>query len=170
MWYRASACATTVANRAHCRRNPRGDERKGNRGGNYPKNWMLAVANVRGALVPNISGSTGTDCGPLRRRHSAEKAVPLPSAARRLLNLLLTEGGGYRPGGWFMNEIARSKRIKNVVSLQVARERRHQPRGDSNRHAQLRGSVVELALQIQALRDALGRPQPPRLRSHERHS
>jgi hypothetical protein len=82
-----------------------------------------------------------------------------------------------------MNEIARSKRIKNVVSLQVARERRHQPRGDSNRHvsngllerleaenAQLRGSVVELALQIQALRDALGRPQPPRLRSHERHS
>jgi hypothetical protein len=27
------------------------------------------------------------------RRHSAEKAVPLPSAARRLLNLLLTEGG-----------------------------------------------------------------------------
>ena len=23
----------------------------GSRGGNYPKNWMLAVANVRGALV-----------------------------------------------------------------------------------------------------------------------
>ena len=71
-----------------------------------------------------------------------------------------------------MNEIARSKRMKNVVSLQVARERRHLPRGDSNRHvskgllerleaenAQLRGSVVELALQIQALRDALGHPQ-----------
>jgi hypothetical protein len=51
-----------------------------------------------GALVPNISGSMGTDCGPLRRRHSAEKAVPLPSAARRLLNLLLTEGWGYRRG------------------------------------------------------------------------
>ena len=70
-----------------------------------------------------------------------------------------------------MNEIARSKRIKNVVRLQ-ARERRRQPRGDSNRHvskgllerleaenAQLRGSVVNLMLQIQALRDALGRPQ-----------
>jgi 2-polyprenyl-6-methoxyphenol hydroxylase-like FAD-dependent oxidoreductase len=70
-----------------------------------------------------------------------------------------------------MNEIARSKRIKNVVSLQ-ARERRRQPRGDSNRHvskgllerleaenAQLRDSVVELVLQIQALRDALGRPR-----------
>jgi hypothetical protein len=31
----------------------------------------------------------GTDCGTF----SAENAVPLPSAARRLLNLLLTEGG-----------------------------------------------------------------------------
>jgi hypothetical protein len=101
--------------------------------------------------------------------------VSLPSAVRRLLDLLLT-GGGYRGwgtgGGWFMNEIARSKRIKNVVSLQVARERRRQPRGDSNRHvskglleqleaenAQLRGMVAELVLQIQALRDALGGPQ-----------
>jgi hypothetical protein len=68
-----------------------------------------------------------------------------------------------------MNKIARSKRIKNVVSLQVARERRRQPRGDSNWHvsrrllerleaenAQLRDSVMELVLQIQALRDALG--------------
>ena len=71
-----------------------------------------------------------------------------------------------------MNKIARSKRIKNVVSLQVARERRRQSRGDSNWHvskrllerleaenAQLRDSVVELVLQIQALRDALGRPK-----------
>ena len=68
-----------------------------------------------------------------------------------------------------MNKIARSKRIKNVVSLQVARERRRQPTGDSNRHvskgllerleaenAQLRDRLV---LQIQALRDALGRPR-----------
>jgi hypothetical protein len=71
-----------------------------------------------------------------------------------------------------MNEIGRSKRIKNVVSLQVARERRRQPRGDSNRHvskgllerieaenAQLRGMAAALMLEIQALRDALGRPQ-----------
>ena len=59
---------------------------------------------------------------------------------------------------------------KNVVSLQVARERARQPRGASNRHvskrsnqrllerlesenAQLRGSVVDLMLQLQALRD-----------------
>ena len=35
------------------------------------------------ALVPNISGSMESDCGPLRRRHSAEKAMPFPSAARR---------------------------------------------------------------------------------------
>ena len=99
---------------------------------------------------------------------TAENAVPFPGAARRLLNLLSTDGGDI--GGWFMNEIARSNRIKNVVSLQVARERRRQPRGDSNRHvskrsnqrllerledenAQLRDSVVDLMLQIQALRD-----------------
>ena len=54
-----------------------------------------------------------------------------------------------------------------MVSLRVARERDRQPRGDSNKHAskgllerleaenaQLRGSVVDLLLQIQALRDA----------------
>jgi hypothetical protein len=35
----------------------------------------------------------GSDRGPLRRRHSAERAMPFPSAARRLLNLLSTEGG-----------------------------------------------------------------------------
>ena len=66
-----------------------------------------------------------------------------------------------------MNEMSRSKRIKNVVSLRVARERDRQPRGHSNKHVfkgllerleaenvQLRGSVVDLLLQIQALRDA----------------
>ena len=65
-----------------------------------------------------------------------------------------------------MNEIARSKKKKNVVSLQAARERRRQPRGDSNRHvskgllerleaenAQLRDCVIELMLEIQALHD-----------------
>ena len=65
-----------------------------------------------------------------------------------------------------MKESSRSNRITNVVSLQVAREQR----GASNRlvskrsnqrllerleaeNAQLRGSVVDLMLQIQALRD-----------------
>ncbi len=93
--------------------------------------------------------------------------MPFPSAARRLLNLLSTEGGDTE--GWFMNEISRSKRIKNVVSLQVARERARPPRDGSNRYvskrsnqkllerleaenAQLRGNVVHLLLQIQALR------------------
>ncbi len=69
-----------------------------------------------------------------------------------------------------MNEISRSNRIKNVLSLQAARERARQPRGGSSGHvskrsnqkllerlktenAQLRGSVVDLMLQIQALRD-----------------
>jgi len=66
----------------------------------------------------------------------------------------------------FMNKIARSNRRENVLSL--AREHASQPRGGSNVHTfrpvllerleaengQLRRSVVELALQIQALRDA----------------
>ncbi len=69
-----------------------------------------------------------------------------------------------------MNEISRSKRIKNVLSLRVVRERARQPRdGPSGQvskrsnqrllerleaeNAQLRDSVVDLMLQIQALRD-----------------
>ena len=87
--------------------------------------------------------------------------MPFPGAARRLLNLLSTDGG--IPG--VMKEIS-----KNVVSLQVARERARQPRGASNRHvskrsnqsllerleaenAQLRDCVVELMIEIQALHD-----------------
>jgi hypothetical protein len=83
-----------------------------------------------------------------------------------------------------MNEISRSNRAKNVLSLQAARERARQLRGGSNRHvsklglsvwnsetpqlsnqrllerleaenAQLRDSVVDLVLQIQALRDGV---------------
>jgi len=34
---------------------------------------MFAVPNVRGALVPNITGSMGSDRGPLRRRHGVER-------------------------------------------------------------------------------------------------
>jgi hypothetical protein len=66
-----------------------------------------------------------------------------------------------------MNEMSRSKRVKNVLSLQVARERARQPRDVSSgqvskrsnqklleaENAQLRGNVVHLLLQIQALRD-----------------
>jgi cell division protein FtsB len=70
-----------------------------------------------------------------------------------------------------MNEFSRSNRINNVLSLQVARKRARQPSGGSNEHvfskrsnqrllerleaenAQLRGSVVDLVLQIQTLRD-----------------
>jgi cell division protein FtsB len=69
-----------------------------------------------------------------------------------------------------MKGTSQSKRIKNVLSLQVARERARQPRGGSSgqvsersnqrllerleaENAQLRDSVVDLMLQIQALRD-----------------
>jgi hypothetical protein len=85
-----------------------------------------------------------------------------------------------------MNEISRSSRTKNVLDLQVARERARQLRGGSNGHvskrlglsgwnsetpqlcnqrllerlegenSQLRGSAVDLMLQIQALRDRCG--------------
>ena len=85
-------------------------------------------------------------------RHSAENAVPLPSAARRLLNLLLTEGGD-TGGGWFMNEISRS----NVFSLLSANQRLLERLEAEN--AQLRGMAAALMLEIQALRDALGLPQ-----------
>jgi cell division protein FtsB len=69
-----------------------------------------------------------------------------------------------------MNEISQSKRAKNVLSLQVARERARQAKGASDRqvskrsnprllerleaeNAQLRARVVELILEIRALRD-----------------
>jgi len=73
-----------------------------------------------------------------------------------------------------MNKASRSNRREDVVSPELAPERSWQPRGGSNvytfrprglpvsqrllerletENAQLRGSVVELALQIQALRD-----------------
>jgi cell division protein FtsB len=69
-----------------------------------------------------------------------------------------------------MNEISRSKRAKNVLGLQVARERARQAKDASDRqiskrsnprllerleaeNAQLRARVVELILEIRALRD-----------------
>ena len=76
-----------------------------------------------------------------------------------------------------MNKIARSNRRKDLPSVQFVHERAWQPRGASNENAfkrlglrqsasnqrllerleaenaQLRGSVVELVIQIQALRD-----------------
>jgi cell division protein FtsB len=69
-----------------------------------------------------------------------------------------------------MNESSRSNRIKNVLSLQLARQHARRPRGGPNErvsklsnqrpverleaeNAQLRDTVVDLMLQIQALRD-----------------
>src|SRR5262249_37326149 len=73
----------------------------------------------------------------------------------------------------FTNKISRSNRREHVRNLQLVRERTWQPRGGSRglsvnqrllerleaENAVLRSSVVELVLQIQALRDALGHPQ-----------
>ena len=72
-----------------------------------------------------------------------------------------------------MNKIARSNRGENVQSLQLVCERASQSRAGSDvllvnqrllerlqaENAQLRGSVADLMLKIQALRDALGHPQ-----------
>lgn len=82
-----------------------------------------------------------------------------------------------------MNKIARSNRGKNVLSVQLAHERAWQRRGGLNenafkrlgleqsasnkrllerleaKNAQLRGSLVNLMLQIQALREVPGHPQ-----------
>jgi hypothetical protein len=74
-----------------------------------------------------------------------------------------------------MNKISRLRRRKirrkkNVLSLQLARDRARQPHGGSDvlsvnrrlferleaKNAQLRRSVVDLMLQIQALRDDVG--------------
>jgi hypothetical protein len=92
------------------------------------------------------------------------KARAAPERGSSIAQPVVNRGVGIP--GWFMNEIARSKKKKNVVSLQAARERRRQLRGDSNRHvskgllerleaenAQLRDCVIELMLEIQALHD-----------------
>jgi hypothetical protein len=112
-----------------------------------------------GLLVPNISGSMGSDCGPLEGTAAQKASRP------RALHV--------DDRGWIMN---------NVLSLRLAGERARQPNGGpigqalavwnpqttqldgqsaSNQrlferleaeNAQLRGSVVDLMLQIQALR------------------
>jgi hypothetical protein len=79
------------------------------------------------------------------------KGRAVPELLVDLLNLLSIDGGVTR--WWFMNEISRS----NVFSLLSANQRLLERLEAEN--AQLWGSVVELVLQIKALRDALGRPQ-----------
>src|SRR5262249_42260956 len=103
-----------VANRAHFRRNPRGRKEKGKSRREISERLDVGRPEMfGGALVPNISGSMGCDCGPLRRRHSAEKAVPFPGAACRFAQPV-NRWWGY--SGWFMNESSRSNRTKNVLS------------------------------------------------------
>src|SRR5215472_13602072 len=46
-------------NRSTLLRKSKREERKGSRGGNCLKGWMLAVRRGSGALVPNISGFDG---------------------------------------------------------------------------------------------------------------
>src|SRR5215472_8883681 len=90
------------------------------------------------------------------------------SAQKAVLFRRLQDGGDSR--GLIMNESSRSKGVKNVLSLQVARERTRQAKAASDRqiskrsnqrllerleaeNAQLRDCVVELMLEIQASHD-----------------
>jgi hypothetical protein len=167
---------TSVANRTHSRKNPRGKKERGQSWRELSERMEVGRPNVRGA--PNISGSMSIHCGPLQRAHCGKgRAVPERCSSILVprfgaLNLLSTDGRD--TGWWFMNETSRSTRANNVLSLQVARKRARQSKGGSNgdkgsnqrllerlkaENEQLRGVVVDLMLQLQALCDALGHPQ-----------
>jgi len=121
---------------------------------------MLAVPRCSGGFsFRTFLDQWAATAGRYEGRHSAQKAVPF----RRL-----QDGGDSR--GLIMNESSRSKGVKNVVSLQLARERTRQAKAASDRqisersnqrlrerleaeNAQLRDCVVELMLEIQALDD-----------------
>src|SRR5215468_3779208 len=116
----------------------------------------------------------GCDCGPLRRpqrrRPCCSRALLVDPSSFALVRSACFNRRYWVLGGWFMNEVSRSNRIKNVLSLEMAREQARQPRGSPNgpvskpsnqrplerleaENAQLRERVADLMLQIQALRD-----------------
>src|SRR5262249_7694546 len=105
-----------------------------------------------------------------RRRPCRSRALPVDPSSFALVRSTWFNRRYWCLGGWFMNEISRSNRIKNVLSLWRARERSRQRRGSTNGHAskrsnqrplerleaentQLRECVADLMLQIRALRD-----------------
>ena len=89
-----------------------GRKKGGTRGGNHLKGWMLAALNVRGALVPNISGSIG------QRPRAATKAPRgngrvWPSAA---LSILVSSLRCAQPVNRWWSPIERDLSIKCVQS------------------------------------------------------
>jgi hypothetical protein len=135
-------------------------KKRGSRGGNCLKGWMLAVPRCSGGFSSEHFWIDGQRLRAARKAPQRAKGRAVPDGCRTVGIV----------GGGFMNEISRSKRIKNVLSLQVVRERARQPRDGSSgqvskrsnqrllerleaENAQLRDSVVDLMLQIQALRD-----------------
>src|SRR5215467_6430526 len=151
MWYRTSHARRLWQTEHTAGGIQEGKNERGSCGGNCLKGWTLVVANVRGVLVPNIFGSMGCECGTLRRCPSAEKAVLFPSAARRFAQPVVNRWWRY-PRRWVMNEFPRS----NVFSLLPAKQRLLERLEAEN--AQLRDTVAELMLEIQALREVLGHP------------
>src|SRR5215831_8627782 len=148
-------------NRSTLLKKSKREERKGNRGGNCLKGCMLAVPRCSGGFsfrtfLDRWAATAGRYEGCNRRNGTAFCAL-----WRRTAGIV---------GGLIMNESSRSKRAKNVVSLQLARERTRQATAASDRqisersnqrllerleaeNAQLRDCVVELMLEIQALHD-----------------
>src|SRR6516164_6869069 len=117
----------SVANKAHCRRNLRGKKEKGSRGGNCLKGWMLAVPRCSGGFSSEHFWIDGLRLRAATKAPQRAKGRAVPA---RCSSICSTDGGD--TGGWFVNEISRSNRIKNVLSLQAAREHARRPRGGPN--------------------------------------
>src|SRR5262245_62162199 len=90
-------------------------------GRNRPSGWNVKRPAIRtwGQYHSRVIGSTGGECGLLRRRHSG-KGRAVPDRCSSICAICCQSM--VDTGGWFMNEISRSNGIKNVLSLQVARE------------------------------------------------
>src|SRR6266404_7091592 len=131
----------SVADRAHCRRNLRGKERKGGRGGNCLKAWMLAVPRCSGGFS---SGHFWIDGLRLRAAtKAAQRRRPCRSRALLvdlLLSLHLARQHARRPRGGPNGRVSKLSNQRPVERLEAE-------------NAQLRDTVVDLMLQIQALRD-----------------
>src|SRR5215510_15057643 len=98
MWYRASPARRLWQTEHTAGGIQEGKNERGSRGGNHLKGWMLVVPNVRGVLVPNIFGSMGCDCGPLRRCPARKRPCCSRVLLVDLLNLLSIDGGDTRGG------------------------------------------------------------------------
>ena len=147
----------------HSSKKSKRGRKKGQRGGNYLKGLNVGRPEMFGGLSSEYFWIDGQRLRAATKAPQRGKGRAVPERCPSIRSTDCIQG-------WFMKEISRSNRMKNVLSLQVAREHARQPRGGSNGHvsklsdqralerleaenALLRDSVVDLMLQIQALRD-----------------